>query len=201
MITTTLRRRHQLPNFYKLPHVKIDVEKLLSCFTNFNHKQDSISESFGSPYLNEKYKQAPVTGVRGQLKYLKNGNEDERCYGEVLPEYKGTYVEEVINMFKSPVTRSRLIVKQSGAMILPHIDYDTTYSVRYYIPLKTNPWAFTAVKNKNQNEPEVKNLKADGSVWFVNPGCLHSAWNAGGTDDIRFILCVNGQDDLNEASI
>lgn len=195
-MTTTLKRRHELPNFQKIEHVQVDVDRLLKCFENFHHEQDSISEAFGSPYLNDKYKQTPVTGVKGELTYLRNGNEDERCYGEILPEYKGTYVEEVIGMFKSPVTRSRLIVKEPGAMILPHIDYDTNYSIRVYIPLKTNPWAMTAVKSKTDEIPEVRHLKADGSAWFVNPGCLHSAWNAGGTDDIRLILCINGQDDL-----
>ena len=191
-----LKKRHELPNFKKIG-ITVDPEKLLACFTNWTHTQDSISEMFGNPYLNEQYKQMPVTGPKEEMKYLRNGAEDERCYGKLMPEFEGTYVEEVINMFKSPVTRSRLIIKESGAMILPHIDYDTTYSVRYYIPLQTNPWAFTAVKGKNDSAAEVRQLPADGSVWFVNPGSLHSAWNAGGTNDIRLILCVNGQDDLN----
>jgi len=194
-MTTTLLRRNQLPNFLRLTHINVDVKKLLSCFENKENVADSISVDCGSPYLNEAYKQTPVTTTSKKVLY-KNGKEDERVYGELLPEYKGTYVEEVIGMFKSPVTRVRLVVKESGAFIKPHIDYDTTYSVRYYIPLVTNEWAYTAVKGKTDNEPEVKHLKADGSAWFVNPGNLHSAWNMGETDDIRLIVACNGQDDL-----
>ena len=41
-------------------------------------------------------------------------------------------------MFKSPYTRVRLVVKKPGAYILPHIDYDSTFSVRYFIPFVTN---------------------------------------------------------------
>lgn len=195
-MTTTLKRRHELPNFQKLEHIQVDVERLLKCFENFSHLQDNISETCGSPYLNDKYKQTPVTGLKRELEYYQNGKEDERCYGKILPEYQGTYVEEVINMFRSPVTRCRLVVKEPGATILPHIDYDTTYSIRAYIPLKTNPWAMTAVKSKTDELPDVRHLPADGSAWFVNPGFLHSAWNLGGTDDIRMILCIDGQEDL-----
>lgn len=189
-----LKKRNELPNFKKLDW-EVDVDLLLSCFQNWNHEQDTISEVCGSPYLNELYKQTPVT-VSNEKIILKNGKEDERTYGEILPQYKGSYVEEVLNNFKSPFTRARLVVKEPGAIILPHIDYDTTYSVRYYIPLKTNVWCHTAVKGKNDIEPEIKHLPADGSVWFVNPGSSHSAWNFGKTDDIRFIIACNGQEDL-----
>ena len=67
--------------------------------------------------------------------------------------------------------------------------------MRYYIPLLTNPWAFTFVKPKN-GEIEQHNLKVDGSAYFVNPGYEHAAINLGPTDDIRLILSVNGQEDI-----
>lgn len=188
---TIMKNRNDLPNFKKL-NFKVDVEKLLDCFS-FNYNQDEISKTCGDPYLSKNYKQTSVT-TYSDMKYIR-GKEDERCYGEILPEFKGTYVEEVINMFKSPATRVRLVVKEPDAFIKPHIDYDTLYSVRYYIPLQTNPWAMTAVKRKGE-DAEVKHLPADGSVWFVNPGQLHSAWNFGSNNDIRLILSVNGQEDL-----
>lgn len=196
MTTTILKKRTELPNFKKVSHVKVDIDRLLKCFENFSHLQDNISETCGSPYLSDKYKQTPITQLKEDLKYYRNNKEDERCYGRILSEYKDTYVEEVINMFKSPVTRCRLVVKEPGATILPHIDYDTTYSIRVYISLKTNPWAMTAVKSKKDKFPEVRHLPADGSAWFVNPGSLHSAWNFGETDDVRMILSINGQKDL-----
>jgi len=192
-----LKRRHELPNFKKLDGIQIYTERLLECFKQWEHYPDSISVHCGTPYLNELYLQTPVTTTKETV-ILKNGMEDERTYGELLPEFKGTYVEEVLNMFKSPYTRVRLVVKKPGALIMPHIDYDTTYSMRYYIPLQTNEWSFTSVKSKNDDHPEVRHLPADGGVWFVNPGNLHGAWNLGKSDDIRLILAVNGQDDIGD---
>jgi hypothetical protein len=180
-------------NFQPIKKIKITVDhnKLLSCFENFNSKQDSINKKYGSEFINFSYEQMTITRPSNHL------INDEHSYNELIDEFKNSYVEEVLAMFKSKPTRVRYIVKKPGAFILPHIDYDTTYSMRYYIPLQTNEWAFTAVKEKNK-EPIVQNLKADGSVYFVNPGYLHSAWNFGNIDDIRLILSVNGQEDYYE---
>ena len=49
--------------------------------------------------------------------------------------------------------------------------------------------------------PEIKHMPADGSVWFVNVGQQHSAWNFGKTDNIKMIVSINGQDDLNDTDI
>ena len=73
------------------------------------------------------------------------------------------------------------------------MDYDSTYSVRYFIPLQTNQWAFTAIER--DDKVEIQNLKA-GNVYFVNVGFKHSAWNFGSSNDIRLIVSVNGQLDL-----
>lgn len=191
-----LKKRTELPNFKKID-IEIDVPRLLACFSNWEQYADCISTECGTPYLNNGYNQTLVTEPSEVVLY-KNGKVDERCYDTLKEEYVGTYVEEVLNMFKSRVTRVRLVVKEPGANILPHIDYDTTYSVRYYVPLQTNEWCFTAVKSKTDDLPEVRHLEADGSVWFVNPGNLHSAWNMGQTNDIRLILACDGQDDLGE---
>ena len=84
-----------------------------------------------------------------------------------------------------------------GGHILPHIDYNTDYSVRYQIPIQTNDWSYFGIQRKNE-KPEVRHFPADGSVWFFNPGWNHSAWNMGKTNRIHMIICVNGQEDLKE---
>jgi hypothetical protein len=180
-------------NFQPIKKIGISIDhiKLLSCFENFISKQDLINKEYGSEFINSSYEQMTIT------KPANDHFDDEHSYNELLDEFKNSYVEEVLSMFRAKPTRVRYIVKKPGAFILPHIDYDTTYSMRYYIPLKTNEWAFTAIKEKNK-EPMVVNLKADGSVYFVNPGYMHSAWNFGSSDDIRLILSVNGQEDYYE---
>jgi hypothetical protein len=190
-----MKKRNELPNFYKVPHVNVDTEKLLSCFKDLNKDEhDQLYYKCGVHYTNDEYKQMYVTYPTGDEKIRDRA--DERLYTNLQEEFKGTYVEEVLNMFKSPYTRTRLVVKKPGAYILPHIDYDTSYSVRYFITLKTNPWSYVAIKRKGEDMPEIKHLPADGSAYFVNVGQLHSAWNFGKEDHVSLIVSVNGQDDL-----
>jgi len=190
-----LKKRNELPNFYKVPHVKVDTEKLLSCFDLNVDEQDQLYQKCGVHFTNKEYKQGYITYPSEDVRIRDRA--DERLYTNLHEQYKGTYVEEVLNMFKSPYTRVRLVVKKPGAYILPHIDYDSTFSVRYFIPLVTNEWSYVAIKRKGEQVPELKNLKADGSAYFVNVGQLHSAWNFGKEDCIRLIVSVNGQKDLH----
>lgn len=183
-----LLKRVHFPTVKKLD-LGFDTQKILECFDSVTYKQDTINAKYAKEWMNKEYKQRTITKSSTGDEY------DEHSYGELLEQYKNTYIEEVINSFKSPVTRVRLIVKKPSAYILPHIDYDTTYSMRYYIPLQTSEWALTFVKAKD-GEVETHNIKADGSAYFVNPGYMHAAINLGKTDDIRLILSVNGQEDM-----
>lgn len=186
------KKRSEFPPIKRI-NLRINHKKLLNCFSDFINNQDSINYVHGTEYLSDGYEQMTITKP-SSIEYY-HGKEDERCYDTILKKYKNTYVEEVLTKFQSPYTRVRLIVKKPGSYILPHIDYDTSFSMRYYIPLITNNWSFTAVQPKNQT-PVIKNLKANGSIYFVNPGYLHSAWNFGKTDDVRLIVSVNGQEDV-----
>ena len=187
-----MKNRNELPNYKKIG-VKVDTDKILKILEDNKHKlikyRDNLNVKCATPFLNELYEQIPITELT-EVKY------DERNYTTLIECLRGTYIEEVMKMFKSKPTRARFIIKKPGAHILPHMDYDTTYSVRYFIPLKTNEWSFTAVKRKNE-EPELLSMKADGSVYFVNQGWTHSAWNFGKEDCIRLIVAVNGQEDLH----
>tara|TARA_B100000959_G_C14962915_1_gene616543 strand:- start:707 stop:1312 length:606 start_codon:yes stop_codon:yes gene_type:complete len=201
-----MKTRNELPNFKKIKY-QVDTKKLLKVLEDNKDKlikyRDHLNVCCATPYLNELYEQIPITTLTEGSNYTvplsKTGRGvegDERNYTTLIDLLKGTYVEEVLNMFKSPTTRARFIIKKPGSHILPHMDYDTSYSVRYFIPIQTNEWSFTAVKRKNES-PEIKHLQADGSVWFVNQGFYHSAWNFGKTDCMRLIVAVNGQDDLS----
>ena len=37
-----------------------------------------------------------------------------------------------------------------------------------------------------------------GTVWFLNQGLRHSAWNKGTTSRSHIIISVNGQEDLDD---
>jgi len=195
-----MKNRHQLPNFYKMPNMKVDTEKLLKCFTDFEASEDQLVRKCGPALLNKEYEQTYITYSSDKTAMIRD-KADERTYTNLYDKYKGTYVEEVLNSFKSPYTRTRLIVQKPGAYILPHMDYDMTYSIRFFIPLITNEWSFVGIKRKGESLPEIKHMPADGSVWFVNVGQQHSAWNFGKTDNIKMIVSVNGQEDLNDTDI
>jgi hypothetical protein len=184
--------RHDLPNFKVLPW-SVDTQKLLHCFENFKATLDPVSNEYGPQYFSDNYEQMALTEMTDNKTI--RGKIDERNYSRLLPEFKDTYLEKVLNNFKSPYTRVRLVSKKPGSYILPHMDYDSTYSVRYFIPLQTNPWAFTAIERDGQIE--IQNLEA-GKVHFVNVGFKHSAWNFGSENDIRLIVSVNGQLDLED---
>ena len=42
-----MKNRHELPNFYKMPNMKVDTEKLLKCFTDFEASQDQLVKKCG----------------------------------------------------------------------------------------------------------------------------------------------------------
>ena len=191
-----MKNRNELPNFFKMPNMKVDTEKLLKCFTDFKPSKDQLVRKCGPDLLNDEYEQTYITYSNDKSAMLRD-KADERTYTNLYDKYKGTYVEEVLNSFKSPYTRTRLIVQKPGAYILPHMDYDTRFSVRFFIPLVVNDWSWVAIQRKGKKLPEFQYMPADGSVWFVNVGHKHSAFNFGKTDTIKFIVSVNGQKDLD----
>ena len=62
-MTQKRKRRTELPNFKKIDHINVDVERLLACFNLGDHDQDHLSKTCGDPYLNENYNQQPITSI------------------------------------------------------------------------------------------------------------------------------------------
>ena len=191
-----MKKRQELPNFLKIKQ-KVDIDKILKVYNDniksFEDKKDFLNLRYGVPYVSENgYTQIPVTkfpeSATGDIG-------DERNYRELEEWAKGTYIEEVLSMFSSP-TRTRFCVISPGGYIKPHIDYNTDYSVRYQIPITTNDWCYVGVQRKGE-KPELVHLPADGSVWFMNQGFNHAAWNMGKTDRIHMVVCVDSQEDLS----
>ena len=199
----------------KITDIKVDIKKLKSVYFNTIDKilewskDDPNLYDFNAICVNQ-IPNDPLSIRGGNIRGLywtypkENWEEEKRLnkvdetqYTELCKPFKGTYVEEVLNSFKSPYTRVRFIVQKPGAYILPHMDYDTRYSIRFFIPLVVNDWSWVAIQRKGEKLPEFKYMPADGSVWFVNVGHRHSAFNFGKTDSIKFIVSINGQEDLD----
>jgi hypothetical protein len=121
---------------------------------------------------------------------------DERHYNALRPELEGSYIQEVMNTFRGEATRTRIAILKPGSAIKPHIDYNTDYSVRYHIPLKTNELCGFSNVDKQGNKEEIH--MGLGECWFLNQGFRHSAWNNGDTERWHLIVSVLTQEDLND---
>ena len=134
--------------------------------------------------------------------YRKSTNPNDPSYNPVMDERRYTrrkdictgYWNEILDTFKSPVTRTRFAYMAPGHSIKPHIDYNTTYSIRVHIPIITNDQSFMCVKNKNGIQK--MHMPADGSVYFLNTGMTHWAENNGDNGRIHLVISLNGQEDL-----
>ncbi len=119
---------------------------------------------------------------------------DERFYRKQIAAMP-SYLIEVLKYFSPHLHRSRLSKLMPGKEVLPHIDYDTTYSIRLHIPIETNPEATMGVNYFGKIHEE--HWPADGSVYFVNQGCLHWAKNLGKAPRTHLILSIDSQKFLN----
>jgi len=127
---------------------------------------------------------------------ISNKRPDERHYNSLRPELEGSYIQEVMNTFRGEATRTRIAILKPGAAIKPHIDYNTDYSVRYHIPLKTNDLCGFDNVDKAGNREEIH--MELGECWFLNQGFRHSAWNNGDTERWHLIVSVLTQEDLDD---
>ena len=138
----------------------------------------------------------------GITTYRKSTNPDDPNYNPVMDERRYTrrkdictgYWNEILDTFKAPVTRTRFAYMAPGHSIKPHIDYNTTYSIRVHVPIITNTGALMCVKNKD-GEQKI-HMPADGSVYFLNTGITHWAENNGDQGRIHLVISLNGQEDL-----
>lgn len=124
------------------------------------------------------------SGSRWDKSFMKGDKKyDERAYNapiDDLPEY----LKEVFAAFGPKLTRVNLAKLMPGEEVAPHIDYDTTFSTRYHIAIHTN-------EGCKLNDTHIP---ADGSVWFLNPGKMHSAINNGDTPRTHIILNMDSQE-------
>ena len=176
----------QLPQFFLADYEQPDERA--------SYSQLALSEWDESYRLNEREEKS---GTRWDYTIAKGDpRADERFYRKPvadLPEY----LTSVLETFRPHLHRCRYAKLRANGSVKPHIDYDTTYSVRLHIPIVTNE----ACQNGYQDlagESNECHLPADGGVWFVNQGLKHWALNRGATDRVHLILSVDSQELLRK---
>ena len=109
-------------------------------------------------------------------------NIDESAYTELVPEFKGTYFEEVYKILSSKfkLGRTRILLKEPRSTLSWHRDPEP----RLHIPIKTNPGCLMVIDNI------AKHMPADGSVWITNNTKYHNAFNGGEEDRVHLVACV-----------
>lgn len=121
---------------------------------------------------------------------------DERNY-TVYTEHATGYIKEVIEMFKGQACRSAIVKLDPTQFLSRHVDVGPEFVLRCHIPLTTNEKSRMGFKVNGKWEEY--HLPADGSIYAVNSGLEHYAYNFGDSVRVQMRVCVMGQEDLVEA--
>lgn len=109
--------------------------------------------------------------------------------------YAGSYIQtEIARQFKAESCRVRMHWLVAGKTIEPHIDYDPSYGVRFVLPVAGTSGVINAFWPNNKREEY--NLAADGSVYFLNTGYVHSVEHNGIEDRIALLFTLKSQEDI-----
>lgn len=119
---------------------------------------------------------------------------DEYRWHKPLDHYEGTDLMDTLSAsFDAPIIRLRMSRMLPGCVVPPHIDYNTTYAVRFIIPISGN----SGVVNRFYHRGEEFDYEMEeGKAYFLNVGYKHAVFHNG--DDIRYYLLgtLGGQEDI-----
>ena len=187
----------KISDFFVVPNIKFDIDKMrndlekILKIKNFN----SLGiKSFGAIPMNQiPGDKSSVEGhnVRGTYWTIpdESGKEakrdkpiDESKYTELLPEFKGTYFEEIFDTIKKrfKIGRMRILLKEPRSTLSWHRDPEP----RLHIPIITNKGCRMVIENVSKHMP------ADGSVTITNNTKYHNFFNGGEQNRIHLVACV-----------
>jgi hypothetical protein len=109
---------------------------------------------------------------------------DEHDYSELVPEFEGTYIADVVTELRTVATigRVRINLKQPFNANSWHRDPEP----RLHVPIHTNPGCLFVVNH------HCTHLPADGSVYFTDTRGYHTALNGGDTPRVHLVAAVLG---------
>ena len=155
-----------------------------------SYKQLSLVDFDKNYTLDKCGKEISVWQNRVALGNLKADERWFRKFKKDVPRYLHYVFKTIGN-----VHRTRFASLSPNSSIKPHIDYNTDYSIRIHIAIKTNDQCRNGGWDKKGLLKEV-HIPADGSVWFINPGIKHFAVNHGKSERIHLIISVDSQNIL-----
>ena len=184
-------------DFFVVPNLKFDVEKLRADFNLILKKKKFNTlgiTNFGAIALNQiPGDKSSIEGHNVRCTYWtipdEEGKEierdkpvDESKYTEIVPEFKGTYFEEVYNVISMhfKLGRVRILLKEPRSTLSWHRDPEP----RLNIPIITNKGCRMFI------EEVCRHMPADGSVTITNNTKYHNFFNGGEQDRIHLVACV-----------
>ena len=184
-------------DFYKIPGLKFDIEKLRNDLNVILKKRNfdtpGISH-FGAIALNQipndpnSIKGHNMRGVYWTIPD-ETGKEvsrdikiDESKYTQVIPEFENTYFQEVYETLKKKfkLGRVRILLKEPRSTLSWHKDPEP----RLHIPIITNLGCSMVIENV------AKHLPADGAVTITNNTKYHNFFNGGEQARIHLVACM-----------
>ena len=185
-------------NFYQVPNLKFDVNKMRSDLNKILEKKgfkspDGVT-NFGAIPLNQipndenSIKGNNIRGIYWTIPDEK-GKEvardipiDESKYTQIVPEFENTYFNEVYNSLKKrfKIGRVRLLLKEPRSTLSWHKDPEP----RLHIPIITNLGCSMVIENI------AKHIPADGHVTITNNTKYHNFFNGGEQSRIHLVACV-----------
>ena len=160
-----------------------------------SYKQLSLTDFDEKFKLNASKKKKKEASIWNHRIALRSPKADERWFSKIkkdVPEYLRFVLNTIGNTH-----RTRFASLAPKSLIKPHIDYNTDYSIRIHIAIKSNNQCVNGGWDKDGNLHE-SHIPADGSAWFINPGVRHFANNEGKTERVHLIISVDSQRLLNK---
>ncbi len=184
-------------DFFVVPNIKFDIDKMRNDLEKILEVKNFNSlgiKSFGAIPMNQiPGDKSSVEGhnVRGTYWTIpdESGKEakrdkaiDESKYTELLPEFRGTYFEEIFDTIKKrfKIGRVRILLKEPRSTLSWHRDPEP----RLHIPIITNKGCRMVIENVSKHMP------ADGSVTITNNTKYHNFFNGGEQNRIHLVACV-----------
>ncbi len=116
----------------------------------------------------------------------------EKFFTEKTAAYRG-YMADVIEKFKSPKSKIRIIELKRKGVITPHVDFPYYKQIRLHTVLQTNNdvwWECDGVRFQ---------IPSDGHWYWFDTGKYHSVWNDGKEDRIILSLNLSLYEELDES--
>ena len=184
-------------DFYTVPNLKFDIDKLRNDLNKILKQKNFNSlgiKNFAAIPLNQiPGDKSSVEGhnVRGTYWTIpdETGKEamrdkpiEESKYTELLPEFKGTYFEEVFNILRKnfKLGRVRILLKEPRSTLSWHRDPEP----RLHVPIITNKGCRMVIEDVSKHMP------ADGTVTITNNTKYHNFFNGGEQNRIHLVACV-----------